>query len=200
MQENNGLRERGEWVGSPADLAYELRSRAFEHQKDAAAYVGISRSMVSRYEAGKDTPQLGYMCLLAKCIADQESCDCAAGGGNDNEADLADYKASLIKMLNRIRSLYPGRYPGSGRIIDWGQLCRLADEYASQSRRRQARKDSDQTAPTGKQIAKALLTQDQLQSSRHKGLVFTVDAGLLNDEGATLIVKIYAKLLSTDGQ
>ncbi len=141
MLRNDNLPKIGKDISSPADLAGDLRSRVFRRQRDVAHDIGISRSMISKYEAGKNTPPIGYLAFLAKRIVEQDAYEFY---GDESIAASVAAQTDLVQLLNDLRRIYAAFYPGVPRIRNWEHLSRIADAFSEQVRQRLAHQSNDQ--------------------------------------------------------
>jgi len=107
----------------------ELRDLLFASQEEAAAYFGLDRSRISRYESDRATPKIGYLAGLVCLLAERR----------DNDPAV---QQTLLSEINRaIR-----RHYRRGRFADWDDVCQTAAAYLAQQQARQtARPDSQKS-------------------------------------------------------
>ncbi len=101
--------------------AKEVREYVFDHIKDAAAYRGMDRSIISRYEGALPpvTPPPGYLAGLFCAIVEKEV----------DPQRIGELKEFLVKELNVVirHNKKHNRYAKTPFLNDWDELRRLAE-------------------------------------------------------------------------
>lgn len=107
------------YSGDLAGFAGMLRKRIFSSQAKAAAYFGLNRTTVVRYENEALTPPLGYLAALAQLAVNEQK-----------PADVATCQQQLLQHINQAV-----RYDYRDEPFEsWAELCAVADDYLSQQR------------------------------------------------------------------
>ncbi len=108
-----------EYHDSLGDFVWDLRSKVFRSQEDAANYAGCDRSTVSRYESGKQQAPLGFLAMLAHLYYTHQNLTPQA------EATTR-YQQALLAEVNQVI----GRsYEYHNAFHDWAALQQCADTY-----------------------------------------------------------------------
>ncbi len=117
------LAQFGAEVVTPADLALWARTYVFGTQKEAADYLRLDASTISRYESGRAKVDIGYIAFLVKQLG---TLDVSAYQGS--EGNRGSYREYLLRYTNEIITrarIYGLRF----RFHNWNHLCEVADKY-----------------------------------------------------------------------
>lgn len=131
-----------QYQNSLSDFIWDLRSKVFRSQEEAARYVGHDRSTISRYESGKPQAPVGYLAVLTQLFLEQHEL------GMD-EATHTRYRQTLLDEINKvIRHCY--EYQRA--FGDWESLLQSAAVYLNQHKPDESRPSPPPSIPNRRHL------------------------------------------------